>query len=182
MSMIKNKKDFALGFFLSLALLGSLLCVVLQPENQVAHVKDNVFIFTEKASGRTLTSQHNVITDIGENRTGEFHNSNTTSANGVLWISIGNATAAAGLTQLTTQYGSRFLGTVQNWTNSGDFAYNITYTHMFTETQNINAVGAHWSDTGDGNLYAVANFAGGATTFNNADNLTITWVYTFDCN
>lgn len=177
-----DKKSLVLGFLLCVALVGALLSASYITTFTTYTIKDNVFIVIERPSGKATFSSHNVITDIGENRTGEFHNSNTTSANGVLWISIGNATAAAGLTQLTSQYGSRFLGTVQNWTNSGDFAYNITYTHMFSETQNINCAGAHWADTGDNTLYAVANFGGGATTFNSNDNLTITWVFTFNCN
>ena len=181
--MLESKKDFVIGVFCSFLICSLFFSAVLISLNtQNAIIKDNVFIVMETASGRHTIAQHNVITDIGETRTGEFHNSNTTSANGVLWISIGNATAGTGLTQLTSQYGTRFLGTVQNWTNGGDFAYNITYTHMFTETQNINCAGAHWSDSGDGNLYAVANFVGGAATFNTNDNLTITWVFTFDCN
>lgn len=181
--MIENKKDFTIGFLLCLGLCVTLLGFAFIPESRRASItKDNVFIVIEKPGFNARFSQHNVITNIGENRTGEFHNSNTTSENGVLWISIGNATAISSLTQLTSQYGSRFLGTVQNWTNGGDFAYNITYTHQFSETQNINCAGAHWNDTGNGNLYAVANFGGGATTFNNNDNLTITWVFTFDCN
>lgn len=179
---MNSKISFILGILLCVCVFTAYTGINYLTATTSYTIKDNVFIVIERPSGTARFSQHNVITDIGENRTGEFHNSNTTSQNGVLWISIGNATAGTGLTQLTSQYGSRFLGTVQNWTNSGDFAYNITYTHMFTETQNINCAGAHWSNTGDGNLYAVANFGGGATTFNSNDNLTITWVFTFNCN
>lgn len=182
--MIENKKDFAIGFLLclSLSLTGFGIALNAYRNPQYSITKDNVYIIAETQSGKGVFASHNVITNIGENHTRYFHSANTTSENGVIWISIGNASASSSLTQLTSQYGSRFLGDITNWENGGDYAYNITATHQFTETQCVNAAGAHWSNTGDGNLYAVANFAGGAVTFNSGDNITITWVFTFDCN
>ena len=180
--MIKNKKSFLQGFSLCLTLVIALLLAstVIKYQNQNPTIKDNVFIVMETAHGKTVLSSHNVITDIGENRTAAYH-WNLTTANLVNYISVGNATAGTGLTQLTTQY-DRFLGTVANWTNGGDYAFNVTYTHQFNETQSIDCVGAHWASSGDNNLYAVANFVGGATVFNDNDNLTAIWVFTYDAN
>lgn len=181
MKAIENKKDFAIGFLLCLGLVcASFSAVFFAKQNQNVTVKDNVFVVMETANGKTRFSQHNVITDIGENYTAAFLWDGTYTAL-VDYVSVGNATAGTSLTQLTTQY-ARWQGSVANWTNSGDYAFNVTYTHTFTETQNINCAGAHWASSGDNNLYAVANFVGGAVTFNSNDNLTITWVFTFDCN
>lgn len=182
MKGIENKKDFTIGFLLSMALCLTLFGAFLSvPIHKTVTLKANVFAISERYSGTSELQQHNVITNIGENRTGEFLNTNTTSAYGVLWISIGNATASASLTQLTTEY-TRSLGTVNNWTNGGDFAYNLTHKFTFAETVNINAAGAHWSNAGDGNMYSVANYLGGAETYNSGENLTIIWVFTSDCN
>lgn len=178
--MFTNSKNVAISVAFVL-ILASTLTLNIQPQQHDVIAKENIYFFYEKASGSSYAEGHNVITNIGENRTGQFHSQNTTSENGVLWISIGNATASASLTQLTSEY-LRWEGTAVEWMNGGDFAYNLTYTHMFTETQNIDCAGSHWDGSGNNNLYAVANLAGGAQTFNANDNITITWVKTFDCN
>lgn len=182
--LMNSKLSFILGMacmaVMCLAVVASTTQVY---RGQVTVATDRIFYIFETSSGKaTIEAEaHNVITDIGENRTRCLISRNTTAENGVLWISIGNATAATGLTQLTTEY-ARAEGTVTEWTNGGDSAYNLTYKFTFAETVNINCAGSHWSNTGDGNLYAVANFGGGAQTFNSNDNATIVWVKTYNCN
>jgi len=97
------------------------------------------------------------------------------------YISIGNATASASLTQLSTEY-TRAEGTVSDlWLYNGeDYAFNCTKKFTFTETVTLNAAGWHWASSGDNNMYAVANFD--ETTFQANWNLTITWVGVFDGN
>jgi hypothetical protein len=128
----------------------------------------------------------NLITDIGENQTATRNRVGATYV-AVKYISLGNATAAAGLTKLTTEAttlgAERAEGEVSNlWLYSGDAAYNITKKFTFTGDITLNACGGHWLVTGDsdGNMYSVANFA--QTAFATSWNLTITWVYVFDGN
>ena len=158
---------FLLGYFAS-------------PQIQRHGYKANVFIGYELFSGNSEFETHNVVTDIGEAQI-ELR----CSTNGTYvffgYISIGNATASASLTQLTTQY-DRKLGTVVRWTNGGDSAFNVTYKWTFTETVSLNCAGNHWADSGDNNMGAVANFPTGAQIFNANENLTARWVWTFNAN
>ena len=143
-------------------------------------LKANVFIIFETASGKDEFATGNVITNIGENYTRcAFSRGGTWSK--VEYISIGNATASASLTQLTTEY-DRKQGTIAEWVNNGDYAFNVTYKWTFSSTVTLNCAGAHWGSSGDGNLYAVANFPSGAQTFNSGDNCTVKWVFTYDAN
>lgn len=140
----------------------------------------NLFFTFETFEGEAEIQTHNVITNIGENHTRVMHSQNGTWV-ALNWISIGNATASASLTQLTTQY-DRKLGTIGEWTNAGDYAFNCTYKWTFVETVTLNCAGGHWAGSGDKNMYAVANFPDGAQKFNTNENLTVRWTYTFNCN
>jgi len=152
---------------------GYALAPWLQARHGVSRVEANVFVFKETTHGVELILGGNVITDIGE----EYAGSNDTSL--IKYISIGNATASASLTKLTSEY-DRKEGTVVEWTYNGDYAKNITY-KWTSLSVTLNAAGIHWSGTAnsDNNLYAVANFD--QTTFNN-ENLTIRWMLVWDCN
>ena len=73
-------------------------------------LKANVFIIFETANGQDEFAAGNAITNIGENYTRcAFSRGGTWSK--VEYISIGNATASASLTQLTTEY-DRKQGTI----------------------------------------------------------------------
>lgn len=52
----------------------------------------------------------------------------------------------------------------------------------FTETVTLDCAGLHWASSGDNNLYACANFPDGSQKFNANENLTATWVCTYNCN
>jgi len=140
----------------------------------------NVFVTIETSMGIRSIPIHNVITDIGEQQAAErFRTGGSYTA--LEYISIGNATASASLTQLTVEY-AREQGTVSAlWLYNGeDYAFNCTKKFTFSETVTLNAAGWHWAASGDNNMYAVANFD--QTTFQPNWNLTITWVGVFDGN
>lgn len=141
----------------------------------------NVYIGYELFSGKSELQAGNLITNIGENQTCiRFHTNGTYVR--LQWISIGNATAAASLTQLTTQH-DRKGGTLSNiWTSSGDQSFNVTYKWTFASTVNLNCAGSHWAASGDNNMFACADFPSGAQTFTSGENLTVKWVFTFNCN
>jgi hypothetical protein len=143
-------------------------------------MKANVFFAFETFHGEGEFYTHNVITNIGENYTRNAFSGNQWLY-AVAWISIGNAIASTSLTQLTTEY-DRQLGTIANWTNNGDYAFNATYKWTFTETVTLDCAGLHWASSGDNNLYAVANFPDGSQKFNSDENMTATWVLTYNCN
>lgn len=66
------------------------------------------------------------------------------------------------------------------WTNGEDPAFNCTYKWTFEETVNLDAAaGYFWNTT---YAFAIANFPGGAQTFNNGENLTVRFAYTFNAN
>jgi len=142
-------------------------------------LRANVLFIFERAGATESFMSGNVITNIGENYTRCAFSRGGTWLE-IQYISIGNATAAPTLTQLTSEY-SRQQGTITEWINGGDYAFNVTYTWTFTATVNINAAGAHWESTGNGNMYAVANFPS-AQTFNANDNCTVRWIFTYDAN
>jgi len=139
----------------------------------------NVFVTIETPMGVKAIPIHNVITNIGENQSATRFRTGA-SYTALEYISIGNATASSSLTQLTTEY-TRAQGTISSlWLYNGDAAFNCTKKFTFTETVTLNAAGWHWNSTGDGNMYACANFD--QTTFQANWNLTITWVGVFDGN
>ena len=178
-----SKKKFVLALALTAILCSTLgYSLRIHLVYQRPSMKANVFLVFETFSGKAQVQTSNVITDIGENYTRNAFSGNSSGLYAVQWISIGNASGTLQTkTQLDSEY-SRQFGTVANWTNSGDYAFNCTYKWTFTETINLNCAGGHWNSTGNNNLYAVANFPDGAVTFNNNENLTVRWVYTYNCN
>ena len=144
----------------------------------VAKPSANVVILWEHAGGTDVLYSGNVITDIGEQHLRDMA-ANGGTFEAIKYISIGNASASASLTSLSSEY-DRKAGNVVAWINNGDYAYNCTYKWTFTETVTLNAAGLHWASSGTGNLFAVANFA--QTTFHANDNCTIRWIITFDGN
>lgn len=175
-----SKTKFALTLTLVAILFLSIGYSMQFRKSRKTSLKANVFFVYELQEGTSNLEVHNVITNIGENYTRNAFSVNSTLY-AVQWISIGNATASTSLTQLTTEY-DRKQGTLANWTNSGDSAFNCTYKWTFTETVNLNCAGGHWGPSGNNNLYACANFPDGDVTFNSGENLTVTWVYTYNCN
>lgn len=146
--------------------------------------KDNVIVFAERQVGNDVVvgywSVGNLLTNIAENETRTRMAANASYVN-VGWISLGNATPAVTLTQLTTQY-TRETATINTpFTYGSHSSFNITKKYTFTETVWLNAAGAHWAYTGDNNLYACAYLqTGGASLeWNSGDNVTITWIFTF---
>jgi len=150
------------------------------------HIGNRIYISIAEPSGTRDILITNVITNIGENETGARIGQNGTYTH-VRWISLGNATASATLTKLTTEAttegAARKFGTYQNFTYSGDFAYNITATFYFTGAISFNCTGAHWSaeSDSDNNMYACANFPEMQNMQNNW-NMTVTWMFVFDGN
>jgi hypothetical protein len=144
---------------------------------------------TEAISGITASIEAgNVITDIGEKYVGDIIGfDNVTSHNATKWISLSNAgSASSSWTVLSSEVNangfSRALGTVADWTNAGDYAFNVTKTFTATGTQQLQTAGLNWNNTptSDNNLFACADFT--QTTFNSDDTLTITWVITVNAN
>ena len=175
-----NKKIFALIYTISILLAFIVGTQVFNSysAHKTPQINDNIFIQIERTTGTEYLTAGNLITNIGENYTRNALSGGGTVAN-VSYISIGNATAAVALTELTSEY-VRVVGTVSNWTYSGDASFNVTATYTFTETQTLDAIGAHWVNTGNLNLYAVADVT--ETTFNADDNATITWMFVYDAN
>jgi len=178
-----SKKKFVLALALTAILCSTLGYSIRTPlVYRKPNMKANVFLIFETFEGKAKVQTSNVITDIGENRTGIYHSQNQTSIYAVLWISIGNASGTLqSKTELDSEY-DRQQGSTVEWMNDNDFAFNCTYKWTFTETINLNCAGGHWNYTGNNNLYAIANFPDGAVTFNNNENLTVRWVYTYNCN
>lgn len=157
-------------------------------------LKANVYVIHESVNGKELIPVGNVITNIAEatirNLLG-FGNATTGTAeigtNKTDYISLGNATAAATLTKITTECDNssafgRAQGTVAAWANNTDNAYNVTKTFTANATVTIDTAGLNWfwSDGSDNNLFAVAAIT--QTAFAVNDNCTITWVITCDFN
>lgn len=178
------------GTFIGSLIVTALCCLLfgyalipqfLEP-HQNPQTKYNVYLCYELFSGKDWVEVGNVITDTGETETRDRFATNQTATDyAVNWIGVGNSSGLQTESSLAEQYGNRQNGDIATWTNAGDAAFNVTYQWQFTETVNLNATGAFYSDTGSV-MYSVANFAGGAQTFNNGENLTVRWVFTYNCN
>lgn len=180
-----SKKTFA-GSLVITALCCVLFGYALVPSYLSGHQDPqgeyNVYLCYEKFSGKSWVELGNVITDTGETETRDRFSANQTATDYFVgWLGVGNSSAVQTESALDSQYGSRYTGTIATWTNGGDAAFNCTYQWQFTATVNINATGAFYGSAGS-NMYAVAAFAGGAQTFNNGENLTVRWVFTYNCN
>ena len=158
------------------------------PVHRSPRLKANVFILYETARGTWKGGSGNIITNIGERYARNvFGWDNVTAFNATQWISLGNATAGAALTKLTTEATTLGFTRAANdtcvaWNNGTDYAYNVTNQFTASGTIRVDATGLQWSGTSDSdnNLFAVADIT--ATTFENNDNCTITWVITWDAN
>lgn len=151
----------------------------------------NLVLFFEKMGGSYYGGGGNTITNIGEgaarNHFG-FNNMSWAAYQHCTSISIGNSTIGASDTKLDTEA----LGTIgQNrtdyltavtWQNGTDYAYNVSNKFQFTGAIRVGEAGLHWSNVSnsDNNMFAASAFTD--TTFASGDNLTITWVITFDGN
>jgi hypothetical protein len=179
-----------LATFALIAVLAFSIGYLANPLVRHADPKVNVYMTVSKgeASGASATlSSGNLITDIGENFAG-----NATfglDANATAWaISLSNdGSSSAAWTELPVEVAangfSRAAGTnIGPWSNSGDWALNITHTFTASDTQQLQTAGLQWSTTGesDNNLFAAADFT--QTTFEASDTLTVTWIITFNAN
>ena len=152
----------------------------------------NLYITIQDPTGVYDYKTGNLITNGGENFDRDvIHFGNDTGQTD--WFSIGNATVAVTLTQLTTECAANGLArkvfdSEAGWMNGTDYAANKTATWMVTGLGDgnyvwVNAVGMHWESAGDGNLYAAAYITDGSYhQLMDTANVTATWVYTRDDN
>jgi len=146
-------------------------------------LRENMFVVYELMHGLEEFELGNVITDIGENITCFSIFSNVSS---ILDLAVGNATGTLQTkTALDAVYndptdGEYVTATLSDyWFNGGDLARNMTFKWTFEETVNLDAAASYNSNL---DAYNMANFVGGAQTFNNNENLTVRMVFTFDAN
>lgn len=191
--MIKTeltKKDLAIVLSLTAILFVS-LGYYLQPSivgHRSPRASANVFIIYETARGTSEQPIGNLITNIGERYVRNILGfDNVTANNATKWISLSNVGSPSAMwTELDTEVAAngftRALGTVTAWNNGTDYAFNVTKKFTASGTQQLQTAGLQWNDTpeSDGNLFAAATFT--QTTFAANDNLTITWVITWDFN
>lgn len=157
-----------------------------QYNNLISHrdpsLKANVFFIYETFGADAYLAEGNVITNIGENETRDRFSGNGTHQF-VGWLAVGNTTGTLQTkTQQDTQYGDRYIGTIINWTNSGDEAFNNTRKWQFTETVTLDSASIHWNATGDNTMYGIANFPDGAQIFHIGENLTVRYILTYNAN
>lgn len=153
-----------------------------------ARYSANVYVIYETMAGREESPAGNVITNIGERYVRNLLGwNNVTNNNGTQWISLGNASAAAALTKLTTEATSDGFTRAANdtcvaWNNGTDYAYNVSKKFTATGAIQVNCTGLHWNPTSDSdnNLFACADIT--ETAFAANDNCTIKWVITVDGN
>jgi len=155
-------------------------------------MRANVYVTIQQRFGTRQINQRvgNLITDIGERYVRNILGwDNVTNNNATQWISLSNdATPLDTWTELpgevdnTNGFGRAANDTCVAWMNGTDYAYNVTNTFQGTGTQQLQCAGLNWNGTlqSDENLFAAVSFT--QTTFENGDNLTITWVITWDGN
>ena len=148
----------------------------------------NLVLLFETSRGSWSDGSGNLITDIGERYVRNIIGfDNQTANNATKWISLSNVGSPLDTwTELNTEINAngftRALGTVTTWMNGTDYAFNVSKKFTASGTQQLQTAGLQWNDTpeSDLNLFACATFT--QTTFESNDNLTITWVITFDAN
>lgn len=151
--------------------------------HQESRSHDNLFLIFEKMDGTSYYDLGNLITDKGE--TLSRNSASRIVSINVSKLAVGNIT---GLDQTDTVLdnvyadptdGSYVEGTIVEWTNVGDFAYNCTWQWTFEETVRLDAAAAYFGNTTF--AYSMANFPE-ATTFNSGENLTVRFVHTYNGN
>lgn len=150
--------------------------------------KANLVLLFETSRGSWSGGSGNLITNIGERLPRNILGfDNVTAHNATKWISLSNVgSPLVTWTELDTEVNangfSRALGTVTTWMNGTDYAYNVSKKFTASGTQQLQTAGLQWNDTpvSDNNLFSCATFT--QTTFESGDNLTITWVITWDAN
>jgi hypothetical protein len=158
------------------------------PQHRSPRATANVFLLCETAKGTYSGNGGNLITNIGERYVRNILGFNNVSDhNATKWISLSNVgSPLASWTELDTEIAAngftRAIGTVTSWMNGTDYAYNVSKKFTATGQQQLQTAGLQWNDTpeSDNNLFAAATFS--QTTFETDDNLTITWVITWDAN
>lgn len=186
--MQMSKKFFALTLVLCFAFGVSINPIATMLTHRDPKAKANLFLLFETARGSWSGNGGNLITNIGERLVRNILGfDNVTANNATKWISLSNVgSPLASWTQLDTEVTAngfgRALGTVATWQNGTDYAYNVTKKFTATGTQQLQTAGLQWSGQAstDNNLFAAATFT--QTTFETNDNLTITWVITWDAN
>ena len=147
-------------------------------------VRDNLFFIIEKYDGVCVLETSNIITDKGEEHTMQAfsrgHGVNVTK------IALGNVTGTLQTkTALDAVYddptdGQYCEGTIVEWQNAGDWAYNCTFKWTFEESVTLNASAFYIGNTTY--CYAIAQFPGGPDSFINGENLTVRWIPTYNAN
>jgi len=144
----------------------------------------NVEYVFETWDGVFVFSKHNVITDTAEKHTrNAFSRGNEENATK---LAVGNVTGTLQTkTTLDAVYndptdGQYVEGAIVIWESGGDSAYNCTWKWTFEETVNLDGAALYIGNTTF--VYAIANFPGGAQTFNNGENLTVRWTPVYDAN
>jgi len=152
--------------------------------HQESRPRVNLYLIFERADGTSYLDVGNIIVDKGELLTRNSF-SRIVSINATK-LAVGNIT---GLDQtdtvLTDVYadptdGSYVEGTIVEWANAGDYAYNCTWKWTFEETVTLDAAAAYFGNTTF--AYSMANFPTGQETFNNNENLTVRYVHTYNAN
>jgi hypothetical protein len=193
--MEKSNRDFLAVGLIVIAFLGGLILnfEVVNHTHRSPRLRANVYIIYETMSGTQTYSGGNTITDIGEDYVRDILGfNNVTGHNQTRWVTFGNSTCVQTETVLDSEIVTadslnleRKQGTYYKWENGTDPAYNVTTGKLTVSgTCNINATGLHWNDVeeSDNNMFAVIALPDGAQTFNSNDNITLTWVITWDGN
>jgi len=160
------------------------------PGHKDPYVSTNLELTISDSMGTRDIPVGNVITAIGGNYCrgllGSSGSGNTTAFNSTQWISASNDATGlinSTLTKLPNELNAngftRALGTVVQWMNGTNPAYNVTATFTCTGGQAVQALGLQWSGgpATDSNLYACASFT--QVTFAATDTLTVKWVVTY---
>lgn len=154
-------------------------------EHQNPSLRTNIFMEFEFLDGKSYVEIGNVITNIGENLTA-FAFAYGASVN-ITKLCVGNASGTLQTkTVLDAVYndptdGEYPTGTLSAiWINAGDTAFNVTFQWTFEETITLDACACYLYNTTY--AYSMANFPEGQETFTNHENLTVTYVHTYNCN
>lgn len=153
-------------------------------------MRANVYVTIQQRFGTTQCTGGNLITDIGERYVRNIIGFNNVTAHNATddislsndgspldtWTKLPNEVTGNGFDRVDASS-----GTVA-WWNGTDYAFNVTHQFTATGTQQLQCAGLNWhpTDDVDNTLFAAALFT--QTTFESGDNLTITWVITFDAN
>ena len=185
-----SKKMFMFCLIMVFTLGSSFSVVMMKTPFPTRHKKAtaHVFVIFETAKGGTwFEGQPNVLTNIGERYVANVMGlANVTNVNATQWIALGNhSTPAITDTKLDTEattsgFTRSANDTATRWMNGTDYATNISCKFTASATIRINATSLHFNPTSNSDNNAIGIVSITETTFNNNDNCTIVWVFTWD--